>query len=549
MIPVIYKKGSFLDTLKYVLEKDDAAIIDTNMMGTSPGELNLQFLANRYLNKGVTRACAHHIIAIAHREGHHEHLWDSQYGYVVGEYLKEMGYCKEGEALSQYVAVRHCDRNHEHVHIIASRITLDGKTVSDSHDYFKAQETTRKIAAALGLEITPTSNQAIANKLDKEYGITAAVSSNRSKSIRQVNSKHKTPSAKEIIKQGIAAAVENKPDVGTFIQRLGESGVQVLPKLKGKELLGFSYIHNSVVVAGYQIYKPYSWKNLQTEFGMSYNPETDYDTLVRARTQGQELLLKGKNTSSTTDNSDDSNSDSHKNKSAIAFGNKGNQQPDENVVIPVLLKEGKRKKWLSVDSSKYGEKEEVPEAEFTEVEEDTNVVSQSNTEVKAAPLDTTSTEKFTQLELLDVKVPNVKQTNSTKRDSPEIGGKDATSFNLVQANLQTTDTAENQPSEEDKHWAESILPAVGKIWRLANQTGKIKLIPGGTKQVEGRSYRITIKDERLSISFLQDNRKVASYDLEKNTVLAASPTDEDKQYWKKITQKQSVSINKKDVEL
>nr|WP_265270915.1 hypothetical protein [Nostoc sp. KVJ3] len=109
-----------------------------------------------------------------------------------------MGYLPKEEssvaATSQFVAVRH----HEHLHIIASRIRLDGSLVNDSYDYFNSQVSTRRIAAELGLEVTPTTNEAVTSKLQQEYGITALTSPNRSKSIRAVNSKHKTPTSKEI---------------------------------------------------------------------------------------------------------------------------------------------------------------------------------------------------------------------------------------------------------------------------------------------------------------------------------------------------------------
>lgn len=110
------------------------------------------------------------------------------------------------------------------------------------------------------------------------------------------------------------------------------------------------------------------------------------------------------------------------------------------------------------------------------------------------------------------------------------------------------DEIQPEPTEEDKSWAEGILPAVGKIWQKANQTGRIKLMPEAGEQVEGRDYRITIKDEKLNIFSIKDNREVALYDLGKNTVLTTNPTDEDKQYWEKIAQKQPVSNKKKDLE-
>ncbi|WP_225225465.1 relaxase/mobilization nuclease domain-containing protein [Komarekiella delphini-convector] len=287
MIPVIYKKPNFLDTLKYVLGKDDAAMVDTNMMGTNPDEFNQQFLNIKYTKKAVKRQCAHLIISIAHRPNYHEHLSNSQYSYVAREYLKDMGYLPKEEssvaATSQFVAIRHHDRDHEHLHIIASRIRLDGSLVNDSYDYFNSQVSTRRIAAELGLEVTPTTNEAVAFKLQQEYGITALTSPNRSKSIRAVNSKHKTPTSKEIIRQAIGEAIKDSPTVSTFIQRLEENNIGVLPKMRGEELLGFTYIHNDVKIAGYQIYKPYSWNKLLSEYGITYDQEKDKEVIQQAK--------------------------------------------------------------------------------------------------------------------------------------------------------------------------------------------------------------------------------------------------------------------------
>lgn len=287
MIPVIYKKPNFLDTLKYVLGKNDAGIVDTNMMGTKPDEFNQQFLTIKYTNKAVKRQCAHLIISITHRPNYHEHLSNSQYSYVAREYLKDMGYLPKEESLvaatSQFVAVRHHDRNHEHLHIIASRIRLDGSLVNDSYDYFNSQVSTRRIAAELGLEVTPTTNEAVASKLEQEYGITALTSPNRSKSIRAVNSKHKTPTSKEIIRQAIGEAIKDSPTVSTFIQRLEENNIGVLPKMQGEELLGFTYIHNDVKIAGYQVYKPYSWNKLRSEYGITYDQDKDKEVIQQAK--------------------------------------------------------------------------------------------------------------------------------------------------------------------------------------------------------------------------------------------------------------------------
>ncbi len=390
MIPVIYKKPNFLDTLKYVLGKDDAAIVDTNMMGTAPHQFNEQFLNTKYTNKAVKRQCAHLIIAIAHRSNYHEHLSDSQYSYVAREYLKDMGYLPKEEespsATSQFVAVRHSDRNHEHLHIIASRIRLDGSLVNDSYDYFNSQVSTRRIAAQLGLEVTPTTNEAVASRLKQEYGIIVPTSPNRSKSIRAVNSKHKTPTSKEIIREAIGEAIKDSPTVSSFIQRLEENNIGVLPKMRGWELLGFTYIHNHVKIAGYQVYKPYSWNKLQSEYGITYEHNRDIGTLQQAKIKAISRIKNSNlsneeyntvdkyTTSSTSNNSGDT--DSNTSLSSSTYILNANYTDEGSIAEPTVESkgqktEGRRKKKVQSPQLKQPQEqslstqEEQPEIELS----------------------------------------------------------------------------------------------------------------------------------------------------------------------------------------
>ncbi len=313
MISVIYKKPGFLKTLYYILEKEGTNIIDTNMQGRVPEHFNEQFLITKYYNKEVKNQCAHLVLSIAHTDIKHESLNNSEFRYVVKEFLTDMGYLRDESADSQYVAARHHDRDHEHLHIVASRVRLDGSCVRDSFDYFNSQVSTRRISAELGLEITPTTNQAIADRLKQEYGVVVPISPNRSKSIRAVNSQHKTLSSKEVIKEAIGEAIKDSPTVSTFIERLEKKDISVLPKIRDSELLGFSYLYKDVQIAGNQVYKPYSWKKLQSEYGVSYDPDKDKINLHKARLKTLSLINDKKNNS-------DSSTDTNQNLDSNNFG-------------------------------------------------------------------------------------------------------------------------------------------------------------------------------------------------------------------------------------
>ncbi|BAY87615.1 hypothetical protein NIES267_71390 (plasmid) [Calothrix parasitica NIES-267] len=276
MLAVIYKKPQFLQTLQYVLDREDAVIISKNMVGDEPLILNKQFIDSMNTNHIVKKHCAHLILSLPK----YENVNNVTMSNIAGDFLETMGY-RNTEDLTQsvpFVAIRHQDKEHEHIHIVASRIKFDGKSVKDSWDYLKAQKATRIIAAKYGLSVTPVSSKAIAKNLDS-FGINASVSYNRSASIRQKSVNHAEPSFKEVIGNAIDSALLNSNNVTEYLSELYKNKVVAKAKFDGKELLGFSYTTDGKFVAGNQISRRYSWNNIQTEWGLEYEPTLDYETL------------------------------------------------------------------------------------------------------------------------------------------------------------------------------------------------------------------------------------------------------------------------------
>ena len=289
MISVIYKKSDYLKTLKYILGKDDAEIVNTNMGELKPSLLNKQFLAVASLNESVKRRCTHIIISNAAQEN----ISNIKYHQITKKFLQDLGYLPTQELsinTSQFVSVRHHDRDHEHIHIVTSRIQHSGKSVNDSFDYFNAEVSITKISAQLGLEVTPVSNQAIASRLKQEFEINVKVNPERQKSIKLVHNLHQTLTSKQIIRLAIAEAIIGSPTVSTFIDRLETSDIAVLPKTQGDKLLGLTYIHKDVKIAGYQVYKPYSWTKLQSEYGLTYDYQEDSEVLKAAKVKAVKAI-------------------------------------------------------------------------------------------------------------------------------------------------------------------------------------------------------------------------------------------------------------------
>lgn len=142
MIQNIVKGRGFRGALDYALGKDGAERIGGTMAGRTPRELAAEFRALRELRPDVERAVFH--ASLSAPVG--ERLSDRQWEQIADTYAERMGF-----GASAYVVVRHHDQAHEHVHVIASRVDVYGRVVSDAHDHYRGQEVLRALEREHGL--------------------------------------------------------------------------------------------------------------------------------------------------------------------------------------------------------------------------------------------------------------------------------------------------------------------------------------------------------------------------------------------------------------
>jgi hypothetical protein len=142
VIQNIEKGRGFRGVLNYALGKDGAEIIGGTMYGDTPRALAAEFRSFRELRPDVGRAVFHASLSAPHGE----HLSDGRWAALAERYAEEMGFAR-----SPYVVIRHRDAEHEHVHIIASRVDVGGRVVSQEWDYYRGQVVLRDIERDHGL--------------------------------------------------------------------------------------------------------------------------------------------------------------------------------------------------------------------------------------------------------------------------------------------------------------------------------------------------------------------------------------------------------------
>ncbi|NJN13768.1 MAG: relaxase/mobilization nuclease domain-containing protein [Richelia sp. SL_2_1] len=335
MIANQLKNRSFRSTLEYALEKEEAFIIDSNMGGYNPRQLAKEFGAARRMRPNFQRACGHIILSLPHREAshpmgeYHEHLDDEKYALIARRWLKEMQFLGDGLHKSQYVIARHQDTDHEHIHIIASRIRMDGSVVPDSWDYRRSEVVVRQLEQEFGLEPTRCSNERVAQKVKQKHGIETTVGERSAQTKKQKHHFSGKPPVKQLLADAIDEATFDQPTVTELIARLQQQDITVHPsfstKGKFKEAIAFSM--NGVKMAGWKLGKAYSFPGLLQRKGVDYNSERDIPALKAAR-DGQLVKLPVQ----VHDSSDDSSSNLNENNQQQILDKEPNATQENNFI-------------------------------------------------------------------------------------------------------------------------------------------------------------------------------------------------------------------------
>ena len=175
---------------------------------------------------------------------HYEHTLPNIRGSLSNTYAQE--YMREMKITdTQYIIVRHQDREHPHVHIVFNRIDNNGKTISDRNDMYRNEQVCKKLKAKHGLYFAKGKEHVKQHRLrepDKsKYEIYNAVKneSGKSKNWQQLQ------------------------------ERLAEKGITIQFKYKGQtsEIQGISFSKGEYTFKGSEVDRSFSFSKLDKCFG------------------------------------------------------------------------------------------------------------------------------------------------------------------------------------------------------------------------------------------------------------------------------------------
>ncbi len=164
---------SFGGCVGYILEKDNAVVIDVNGVRMQNAKTITQdFNMQRKMRPGLGKAVGHLVLSWSKEDL--PKLTSAIMAEHAREYMEKMGISN-----TQYVIVRHNDRDHPHAHIVFNRVDNNGQTITDKNNFARnikvCKEMTLKHGFHLGEGKDQVNRKALRGKEKLRYELYDAI--------------------------------------------------------------------------------------------------------------------------------------------------------------------------------------------------------------------------------------------------------------------------------------------------------------------------------------------------------------------------------------
>ncbi len=239
-----------------------ATVIGGNLSGRTPREIAAEFGESRRMRPGVGRPVWHCSLSLSARE----HLTDAEWQDVADGLLRKVGLDPDRHP---HLLVRHMDTDHEHVHLVASRISVGGKLWHGKWEAHQVMKATGELEVEHGLALTTQFDP----ELHRER---RALTTGQ---VQEALRLERVPT-KLVLQQVLDQALVDTPCTAEFLERLDAAGVDALPNIASTGRMSgfsFSFQETGEVFKASQLGTAYSWKRLQER--LDYGQSRDVEVL------------------------------------------------------------------------------------------------------------------------------------------------------------------------------------------------------------------------------------------------------------------------------
>ncbi|MDN3563150.1 relaxase/mobilization nuclease domain-containing protein, partial [Paeniroseomonas aquatica] len=227
----VKRGGGFAGLLRYALDRGlKCEIVGGNMEGRNPSQLAREFGASRRQRREVKRPVLHATLSLPPGE----HLSPEAWNELAHAFMRKIDLDPEKH---QFVVIRHDDTHCEHVHIITSRIGLDGHLWHGVNEALVATRATQELERKYGLTITKGPN------LETEKagaGIRAGLKMKRAE--RELWAQRGVEAPKAKIARAVDLAIRRSDGTPDSLRTILEKdGINTRISIGGSKVTGISY--------------------------------------------------------------------------------------------------------------------------------------------------------------------------------------------------------------------------------------------------------------------------------------------------------------------
>lgn len=236
MISKVVIGKTFYGACRYVcMDRNRAVVLDTEGVRDYDYKLMAKdFELQQGLRPSLTKAVFHGIISFYPGEK----IEDKMMAGIAKEYLNEMKIID-----TQFAIVKHIDKNHVHLHIIANLVNNNGDAIKDSWIGLRGKKVSQSLTLKYGLKVANSKNLSLTN-------------------LEVLNEKEAN---KYIIYQAILELLPHCKSLDDLKEKLVKKQIETLYKYKGQtsELQGISFKMGDYKYKGSEIDRRFSISNLQ----------------------------------------------------------------------------------------------------------------------------------------------------------------------------------------------------------------------------------------------------------------------------------------------
>ncbi|MBN8852393.1 MAG: hypothetical protein BGO55_01440 [Sphingobacteriales bacterium 50-39] len=226
---------SFYHTCRYICLKPGAEVLVTEGVREHNYKVMAEdFIRQQQLRPSKAKACLHAILSFHPSEKPSNELMVE----IARKYLERLGIVN-----TQFAVVKHTDRAHPHLHIVANMVDNKGQAISDSW---------------IGLR-----GKKVAQALTQEYNLVPAI--RKDLALTHTDAMNEQEAIKYKIYQAISENLPHCRTLEDLEKQLTSQGIEVQYKYKGQteEKQGISFKTGNACFKGSQIDRKYSLGGLQ----------------------------------------------------------------------------------------------------------------------------------------------------------------------------------------------------------------------------------------------------------------------------------------------